>query len=154
MITRIENGRKPSADFIHSLEHRREGRRGVAAVEFAIIAPVFLIMLFGIIEMGRAIMVQQIITNASREGARRAIVENATTSEVQTVVNSYLASTSVSSGVSVTVSPAPGPSVGFGDPVAVTVTVPFNNVSWLPTPWILGGKQLTATSSMRAERPE
>jgi Flp pilus assembly protein TadG len=126
----------------------------VAVVEFAIVAPVFVIMILGIIEVGRAMMVQQIITNASREGARRAIIEDATASEVQAVVKSYLVSTSVSSEVSVKVSPSPGPSVGFGDPVTVTVAVPFDSVTWLGTPWILGGKTLTATSIMCAERPE
>ena len=129
-------------------------RHGIAAVEFAIVAPIFVIMILGIIEIGRAIMVQQIITNASREGARRAITEKATASEVQTVVNEYLAATSVKSGVSVDVTPAPGPAVGFGDPITVTVTVPYGNVSWLATPWILGGSQLTASTVMRAERPE
>ena len=133
---------------------RPHGRHGVAAVEFAIIAPVFVIMILGIIEFGRAIMVQQILTNASREGARRAIVEKATASEVKAVVNDYLAATSISSGVTVEVSPAPGPTVGFGDPITVAVTVPYNDVSWLGTPWILGGSQLSARSVMRAERPE
>ena len=133
---------------------RAKRRRGVAAVEFGIVAPVFVIMILGIIEIGRAIMVQQIITNASREGARRAITENATIAEVESVVNDYLAATSVSSGVNVEVTPAPGPAVGFGDPIAVSVTVPFNNVSWLGTPWIMGGAELNATTTMRAERPE
>jgi Flp pilus assembly protein TadG len=142
---------------LSAIRRRQRGReccRGVAAVEFAIVAPVFVIMILGIIEIGRAMMVQQIITNASREGARRAIVEQATALEVQAVVNNYLANTSVSSGVSVNVSPAPGPAVGFGDPVSVTVAVPYNNVSWLGTPWLLGGQQLSATSIMRAERPQ
>jgi Flp pilus assembly protein TadG len=132
----------------------RHSHCGVAAVEFAIVAPVFVIMILGIIEIGRAMMVQQIITNASREGARRAITEKATTSEVQSVVNNYLAATSVKSGVSVNVTPAPGPAVGFGDPITVTVTVPYNNVSWLEAPWLLGGTNLTASTIMRAERPE
>jgi len=134
----------------------RRGRRrnGVTAVEFAIVAPVFVIMIFGIIEMGRALMVQQIITNASREGARRAIVEQATADEVKEVVNDYLAATSVS-GVTVDVSPAViGSAVGFGDPVTVSVSVPFDSVSWMPGKWILGGTELSASTVMRAERAE
>jgi Flp pilus assembly protein TadG len=129
-------------------------RNGVTAVEFAIVAPIFLIMIFGIIEMGRALMVQQIITNASREGARRAIIEQATADEVKELVNDYLAATSVS-GVTVDVSPAViGPAVGFGDPVTVSVSVPFDSVSWMPGKWILGGTELSASTVMRAERAE
>ncbi len=45
----------------------RRNRRGAAAVEFAIVAPVFFLLVFGMIEYGRMVMVQQVITNASRE---------------------------------------------------------------------------------------
>ena len=111
-------------------------------------------MIFGIIEMGRAFMVQQIITNASREGARRAIVEQSTADEVKALVNDYLAATSVT-GVTVDVAPANiGPTIGFGDPVTVSVSVPFDAVSWMPARWILGGTELSASTIMRAERPE
>ncbi len=46
----------------------RRNRRGTAAVEFALVAPVFFLLVFGMIEYGRMVMVQQVITNASREG--------------------------------------------------------------------------------------
>ncbi len=136
---------------------RRSGRKptrlGVAAVEFAIVVPIFLLMVFGIMELGRAFMVQQIITNASREGARRAILEQATAVEVQTLVNDYLGATSVNSGATVVLNPAAlGPGIGLGDPISVTVTVPYSSVSWLPNAWWLGGIQLSASSVMRAER--
>ena len=36
----------------------RRNRRGAAVVEFAIVAPLFFLMIFGMIEFGRAIMVQ------------------------------------------------------------------------------------------------
>lgn len=128
-------------------------RKGVAAVEFAVVAPLFFLVVLGIIEFGRALMVQQIITNASREGARRAIIENATTSEVKSLVNDYLSRTSVS-GSTVTVSPPPGPSLGLGDPITVTVSVPYSSVSWLPGTYWVGSATLSASTVMRAERPE
>ena len=53
-------------------------RRGVAMAEFAIILPIFMLAVIGIIEFGRAVMVQQILVNAAREGARRAIIPGAT----------------------------------------------------------------------------
>jgi hypothetical protein len=110
-------------------------------------------LIFGIIEFGRLLMVQQILTNASREGARRAILENANVSEVESVVGTYLSNGSVS-GASITVSPSPLSAIGFGDPVTVSCSIPFANVSWLPAPWFLDGAQLSAESTMNGERPE
>jgi Flp pilus assembly protein TadG len=52
----------------------RRGRRAQALVEFALVAPIFFLLLFAIIEFGRAIYYVQILNNAAREGARYAIV--------------------------------------------------------------------------------
>src|SRR5713101_5312317 len=48
----------------------RNKRQGAAAVEFAFVAPIFVILTLGMIEFGRLIMVEQMITNAAREGCR------------------------------------------------------------------------------------
>lgn len=125
-------------------------RRGAAVVEFAVIAPLFFLLVFGIVEFGRALMVQQILTNASREGARRAIVEGATDSEVKTLVNDYLTNASIS-GSTVEVSPQALHTVAMGDKVTVTVSVPYASVAWLPS-WFLGNNTLTASTVMRGER--
>ena len=125
-------------------------RKGAATVEFALVVPFLLLLLVGVFEFGRAIMVQQILTNAAREGARRAVVEGATAAEVETLVVSYLDSTSVT-GASVTCTPSTLSTAGFGDPVMVNVSVPFDNVTWM-SPWFLGGRTLTATTHMHADR--
>jgi Flp pilus assembly protein TadG len=39
--------------------------------EFAVVAPVFFLMVVGFLEFGRALMVQQVLINASRVGARQ-----------------------------------------------------------------------------------
>jgi len=49
-------------------------QNGAAAVEFAIILPLLIVLLFGIIEFGLLLYNKQIITNASREGARAGVV--------------------------------------------------------------------------------
>lgn len=51
--------------------------RGQALVEFALVAPLFLLLLFGIIETGRFIFYYEMLNNATREGARYAIVNGA-----------------------------------------------------------------------------
>lgn len=47
-----------------------KGEHGGVAVEFAILVPVFLLLLFGIIDFGHAYYMKQSVSNASREGAR------------------------------------------------------------------------------------
>lgn len=128
----------------------RKNRRGAAVVEFAVVAPVFFLLIFGMIEYGRMVMVQQVLTNASREGARVGILDGSSGSDVDTTVNGYLTSSSIS-GATITVDPSDPSTAGAGDPVTVTVSVPFSQVSWLPAPMFLGGQTLTATTVMRRE---
>lgn len=57
------------------MSRRVRGRRsGQALVEFALVVPIFLLILFGLLDVGRAIFAYNSITNAAREGARLAIV--------------------------------------------------------------------------------
>jgi Flp pilus assembly protein TadG len=128
----------------------RRNRRGTAAVEFAVVAPVFLLFVFGMIEYGRMVMVYQVLTNASREGARVAVLDGATTASVTAQINAYMTSASIT-GWTVTVTPDPPENAEYGDPVTVTVSIPFSQVSWLPSPMYLGGKTLQAATVMRRE---
>jgi Flp pilus assembly protein TadG len=124
-------------------------RRGVAAVEFALVAPVLLLFVLGIIEFGRLMMVEEVLTNAAREGCRRAVMANATENDVRTVVNNYLSNSGISGG---SMAPIPGLATAkAGDPITVTVSVPFDNVSWLPVARWLQGKTLSASVVMRKE---
>jgi Flp pilus assembly protein TadG len=72
----------------------RGGRRRAASlVEFAFVAPVFFLVLLGIIEYARFLFTVQMLNNAAREGARYAAVNTTvvTTSEIQTYVDKYMA---------------------------------------------------------------
>lgn len=106
-------------------------------------------MVIGFIEFGRALMVQQVLINASRVGARMASTTGATTSGVQSAVQTYTNGVAVP-GVTVAVSPDPA-SATPGTTITVTTTVPFGSVSWMGSPWFLDGKTLTANSQMRKE---
>lgn len=102
------------------------------------------------IEFGRMVMVQQVLTNASREGARRAVLDGMSDSDVQAAVENYLADASISGAtVSVTTEPPTPPDVA--ESRTVTVTIPFSQVSWLPSPMYLGGTTLSASTAMRRE---
>ena len=58
---------------------RRNRSRAQALVEFALVVPWFFLLLFGIIEAGRFIFYYETLSNATREGARYAIVNGANT---------------------------------------------------------------------------
>ncbi len=97
------------------------------------------------------VMVQQVITNASREGARIAVLDGTTGAEVLTAVEDYLSPANLSAA-DVAVNPTEPSTAGYGEPVTVTVSIPFAEVSWLPTPmFIAGDRDLTATTVMRRE---
>ncbi len=55
-------------------DDRRRHVRGQALAEFALVMPLFFLLVFGIIEFGRFIYTYEIVNNATREGARYAIV--------------------------------------------------------------------------------
>lgn len=64
--------------------NRRE--QGQSLVEFALVLPLLLVLVFGIVEFAGAWRTYQIITNVAREGARLAVIPSSTQSEVQTLV--------------------------------------------------------------------
>src|SRR3569623_835969 len=136
-------------------QRRANRRRGTSAVEFAYIAPLFFLLVIGMIEFSRALMVQQVLTSASREGARTATLDSTNnsgnpspTTIVDSADNNCLAAANVS-GATTTISPALP--VGAGQDITVTGKVPYSSVSWIPSPWFLGGATLTAVTVMRRE---
>lgn len=141
------------------ISQRGQRRRGAAAVEFALVATVFFLFVFGVFEIGRLVMLQQIMGEACRQGARRAILENASETAVVDQVKARLAACSIS-GSTVTITwptKSTQPSIarlGFQDPITVRATVPYSSVSWLVPTWVSSGVVMQAQSTMRIERPE
>lgn len=71
-------------------------QRGVAAVEFALILPLLIVVLFGIVDFGLMIYNKAMITNAAREGARAGIVLRnppMPIEEVKTIAGNYCSKT-------------------------------------------------------------
>jgi hypothetical protein len=67
-------------------------------------------------------------------------------------VEEYLESSSIDvADADVEVDPDPPSNAESGDPVTVSVSIPFESVSWLPSPMFLGGTTLEAASVMRRE---
>jgi hypothetical protein len=125
-------------------------RMGAAVVEFAIVAPVFFLLVLGMIEFGRMVMVQQVLTNASREGARVAVLDGTTAQEVFSRVQALLEPAGIRRA-EILLDPNPPSLAGPGQPVTVTVRVPFRQVSWLPAPFFLRNVTLQGITVMRRE---
>ena len=53
---------------------RRDHRRGQALVEFSLVFPIFLLIFIALFDVGRAVFTYNSLTNAAREGARLAVV--------------------------------------------------------------------------------
>jgi len=65
----------------------RRNVSGQALVEFALVVPIFLLLLLGVVEFARAWNLYEVLTDAGREGARRAVVDNPTTTEADIVAH-------------------------------------------------------------------
>lgn len=139
----------------------KERRSGTALVELAVCLPVLVTVVLGIVEFGRGMMVSELISEASREGARQAIIAGSTNNTITTSVNTFLQNTTVNpqdATVTITITPATGnPNPGndlagahIGDLCKVEVQVPFNSVAYIAGKW-LAGKNLVGTCSMRHE---
>jgi len=109
-------------------------QKGAAVVEFALILPLFLALLFGIIEFGLLLFNQQIITNACREGARAGIVmryPRVSDAEIKAVIDQYAEQHLVTFGTKNFPDPVIDPAgdrTGIlpGSPLTVEVTFDYN----------------------------
>lgn len=76
------------------IRHGKRRYRGQSMVEFALVAPMFFLLILGTIELGRLMWVDHSLANATREGSRYAMVHGskstlpATDTDVQNVVES------------------------------------------------------------------
>ena len=138
-------------------QKRNSDQKGAAAVEFAIILPVFVLLLFGMIEWGLLLFNQQVITNASREGARAGIVVGSprfSDDEIRDVVTAYVGNHLVTFGSAsspnIQITPAGDrSSLVFGDDLRVTVT--YNYGFLVLSNLGYSDKVLTADSLMKME---
>ena len=73
----------PAASFGHLLRRFRDNRTGASAVEFAIIAPIFLVLLFAIIETALMFFASQVLENMTQDAARMILTGEAQTAKYQ-----------------------------------------------------------------------
>jgi Flp pilus assembly protein TadG len=127
----------------------REGprtERGATAVEFALIVPLLIVLVLGIVEFGHAFQVQGTLSAAAREGVRLMALQNDPAAARAAVRN---AATSLKPGITdaqIVISPASCPVLNAGS-TSVRLTITY------PMPYLTGffgtGLNLTGTGVMR-----
>lgn len=135
---------------------RKRDQGGAAAVEFALIMPIFFMLLFGIIDFGYMINRSSVINNAARDAVRVATFADASKAEVE-------------AAAATTLGDVPGADVELGCRPAVvtepactfatrksgnyaTVTVKYTHKMLTPVGiFVQGGFNLDRTSEMRVE---
>jgi Flp pilus assembly protein TadG len=104
---------------------RLRNQRGAALIETAITIPLVLLVSVSIFEFGRAYQTWQVLTNAAREGARVAVLEQYTDADVTSTVRNYLTSGRLTNASSASITVVRN--VPFGSVTAsrITVNYPF-----------------------------
>ena len=142
--------------------HAGGNRQGSACVELAVLSPLLVLLLLGIIDGGQFVNVGQTVSNASREGARIAAKQTtANVSTVQTAVLNYvpgLYPNLPASAVQVSVVNAGNPiaganiaAVATGTPLSVQVALQFDQARWIKGLPYLNGRTVTNTTVSRRE---
>jgi Flp pilus assembly protein TadG len=142
---------------VNRLTERITNQKGAALVEFAIVLPLLLVLVFGMIEFSIMFYDKAVITNASREGARAGIVydfpDRVTMGQIEDAVKEYASGRLISFGGA---NPAPdivsNECINAGDSLTVSVAYEY---TYLVLPSLIttltGPIDLTAVTTMRCE---
>ena len=135
------------------MNHKRNNERGASLVEFAVVMPLFVLLLFGIVESGWLFAQLTETRNAAREGARIAVVDFGDANAIATETCSRASMTA--GGASIAVSTTGDVTDPVSDPsasVTVEVSKSYDSLTGF-LDFIFNGTSLDSTVEMRAERP-
>jgi Flp pilus assembly protein TadG len=105
--------------------------RGVATVEFAVVLPLLLMIIFGILEFGRIMMVVHMLNAAAREGARVAALPGTDNDMVLAKINQELAGAGLTVD-SYVFTPSDISDAERNDPVTVNLRINYSSIAWVP----------------------
>ncbi len=136
--------------------HLKYHAAGTTVVEMALLSPLFVLIILGMMEMGWLMMKESEVTNAARAGARYAVLPSVTTeSQVQSSASpayKLLYYHHLDNGSQIQVTGIAG--AAAGDLVTVTVSVPYQNVRLMGiVPFLPSSLTLKASVSMAKEGP-
>jgi Flp pilus assembly protein TadG len=128
--------------------------RGAAVVEFAVLVPVLLLIVFGVVDFGLAMNTVNNETQLANEGARWAVVDkNPGAGTLQDYIKSRGSTSQIREDAAVCIS-FPSSSTNVGDPVLVTVSIEHTFIPYLKNvlPSHVASKTLTGSAAMRLEQ--
>lgn len=135
---------------------RLDGDRGASLVEFGIVAPLLLLLLFGVVEFGLLFGKKLDVSQGAREGARLAAVNyqatDGSTGATQTteIVTATCQRMEVASSTVITIDTSAGTSVG--DLITFTIESQAQPVTGAFDPW-LSDRMITSEVDVRLEQP-
>ena len=129
-------------------------RRGAAVAEFAIVAPILVMCLMGMIELSRGIMVKVMLSDAARKGCRTGIQRDKQSSDIVTDCINIMRDNGFDStkfnpngigSITITVTDPNGNSLAdvldapSGTIVSVQVSIPVSSTTWVPNVYLTSG---------------
>ncbi|HVT27277.1 MAG TPA: TadE/TadG family type IV pilus assembly protein [Lacipirellulaceae bacterium] len=138
------------SDQRHNVARPRDARRGAAAVEFAVTAPIFFLFLLAAFEFGWLNVMRHTADNAAYEAARAAIVPGATADDAKKTAKNMLKIVGAR-GAKITITPKTITS--DTQEVTVDVVIPMKK-NGLITPRFTSKTKIHSSSTLRTERPD
>lgn len=132
-----------------------QSRRGATVVELAFVAPIFFLLVFAVVEFGRAVMVKQSLAEAARAGARTAaLATTIDTGTAETAARDYLRQTMTNSfnlsRCRINISPGGLGDLEPGTTITANVELDFDDVTWI-SPSFMKKVVLSGEASMTKE---
>ncbi|WP_024367158.1 TadE/TadG family type IV pilus assembly protein [Arthrobacter sp. TB 26] len=115
----------------------KTSERGAVAVEFALLAPVLVMMLLGIMEFGRAYNTQITLSSAAREGVRVMAINNNAAAARTAAKSSAPALKPVLADTNITITPA---TCTTGAQVTLKITYSLSTMTGIAGPFAMEGK--------------
>jgi Flp pilus assembly protein TadG len=131
----------------------RTGRRASVLLEFAFVVPILVTLAVGALEVARAIMVRQVLSDAVRKGCRTAVLPSGTNASITQDVNDVLTLNNINAAAATPTILVNGQSVDAStakqnDQVSVKVSIPFSAVSWTSPIFLKNGNVESVTLVM------
>ncbi|TDI49192.1 MAG: pilus assembly protein [Acidobacteria bacterium] len=132
---------------------RKRGEKGASLVEFAMVAPFLILLLFGIIEFAWVFATNLDVKHGAREGARITAVNTPDTGNVDLAAEICSRMDLVGSNTLTSITWASDTTPAVGEGVTVTVSTPLTTLTGIMD-WAFGGvPTLDSTVEIRIEQP-
>ncbi len=133
---------------------RRPTERGAAAVEFALVFPLLILLVFGVVEFGAAWSQSTDVRHGAREAARLAAVDynpldETGADQINTIIAAACTRMGNDSGASIEITLEAAGARNVGDVGVVTLVQPFSSI----TGFVPISSNLTSSIDFRLERP-